>query len=86
MADAENLWRGFLKISGRGQEEGSHCLGRPQDGLFRAFDHEPGGGWIEVEFQVHRGLESFSVGRSIEGSSLFGGLRSSAFGLYRSDV
>jgi hypothetical protein len=61
----KSLARGLI-ISRRGEKEGSHRLGRPKERLFRSFNHESGGCRIEVEFQVHRGLESFSVGRSIE--------------------
>jgi hypothetical protein len=66
ISDEEGLWRGCLIISRGREEEGSHRLGRPEEGLFRSFDHESGGRRIKVEFQVHCGLESFSVGRSIE--------------------
>ena len=61
----KSLARGLI-ISRRGQEEGPHRLGRPEEGLFGPFDHESGGCRIKVEFQVHCGLESFSIGRSIE--------------------
>ncbi len=61
----ESLARGLI-ISRRGEEEGSHRLGWPEEGLFGSFDHESGGCRIKVEFQVHCRLESFSIGRSIE--------------------